>query len=162
MIDLKDIYVTVFLTIKEDKQLLDLLEIKYEGISENDFMRQLRKQVQETLNPDDLLNQYETRLSVHEQDGAYNYPTHVDNSFLAVDIYISKEKNMKDRRALLILKRLIEILDTNQRKYDGKKQLPIGLYGLNYHSRNLNQKGATNKTTGWEKYTVVFKYSYLL
>ena len=161
MIDLKDVYVKVFLAIKEDKELLDLLEIKYDGVDENDFMTQLRKQVVETLNPDNLLDEYETRLSIHEQDGSYNYPTSVDNSFLAVDIYMSVDKNVKDRRALLIIKRLIEVLDSKQRQRDGKKALPIGLYGLHYHTRMLNQK-QNGRTTGWEKYTVVFKYSYLV
>lgn len=161
MIDLKDVYVKVFLAIKEDKQLLDLLEIKYEGVEENDFMTQLRKQVVETLNPDNLLDEYQTRLSIHEQDGAYNYPTSVDNAFLAVDIYMSVDKNVKDRRALLIIKRLIEVLDSKQRKREGKQALSIGLYGLNYHTRSLDQR-QNGRTTGWEKYTVVFKYSYLI
>ncbi|MEE1072242.1 MAG: hypothetical protein U0L26_07620 [Cellulosilyticum sp.] len=161
MIDLKNVFVTVFMAIKEDKQLLDLLEIKYEGVEVNDFMTQLRKQVVEVLNPDNLLDEYATRLSIHEQDGAYNYPSSVDNSFLAVDIYISVDKNVKDRRALLILKRLIEVLDSKQRKREGKQPLPIGLYGLNYHTRMLNQR-TNGRTTGWEKYTVVFKYSYLV
>lgn len=160
MIDLKDVYVKVFMAIKEDKPLLDLLEIKYEGVEENDFMTQLRKQVVETLNPDNLLDEYETRLSIHEQEGSYTYPTGVDNSFLAVDIYISVDKNIKDRRALMILKRLVEVLDSKQRKREGKNELPIGLYGLHYYKRNLDPQ--RNKTTGWEKYTVVFKYSYLI
>ena len=161
MIDLKDVYVKVFLAIKEDKQLLDLLEIKHEGVEENDFMTQLRKQVAETLNPDHLLDEYETRLCIHEQNGAYNYPSSVDNSFLAVDIYMATDKNVKDRRALLIIKRLIEVLDSKQRNREGKQALSIGLYGLNYHTRNLDQR-QNGRTTGWEKYTVVFKYSYLI
>lgn len=161
MIDLKKVFVTTFLAIKEDKELLDLLEIKHEGVEENDFMTQLRKQVVEVLNPDNLLDEYETRLCIHEQDGSYNYPTSVDNSFLAVDIYISVDKNVKDRRALLIVKRLIEVLDSRQRKRVGKQPLSIGLYGLNYHTRNLDHK-SSGRTTGWEKYTVVFKYSYLV
>ena len=161
MIDLKDVYVKVFLAIKEDKQLLDLLEIKHEGVEENDFMIQLRKQVTETLTPDNLLDEYGTRLCIHEQDGAYNYPSSVDNAFLAVDIYVATDKNVKDRRALLVLKRIIEVLDSKQRKLVGKDALSIGLYGLHYHTRMLNQR-QNGRTTGWEKYTVVFKYSYLI
>lgn len=159
MIDLKDTYVKTFLAIKEDKPLLDLLEIPYEDIEENDFMIKLRKQVVETADPDHLLDDYSTRLCVHEQSGSYNYPAGVDNSFLAIDIYVAVDKGKKDRRALLVMQRLIDVLDTKQRERNGKQKLNIGLYGLQYHTRLLNQY---YRTTGWEKYTVVFKYSYLL
>ena len=160
MIDIKDVYVQAFLAIKQDSQLLDLLEIAHENVNENVFMAQLRKQVVDTSHPDDLLTDNATRLSMHEQDESYRSGKFQETAYLAVDINITKDKNAKDRRSLLIMKRLIEVLDSEQRKREYKKPLPIGLYGLEYVTRlKDNQR---NTTTGWEKHTVVFKYSYLL
>ena len=160
MIDIKDVYVQTFLAIKQDTQLLDLLEIKYENVEPNEFMTQLRSQVVDTSHPDDMLTDNATRLSIHEQDESYRSGKFQETAYLAVDINVTKDKNAKDRRSYKIMKRLIEVLDSDQRKKECKQPLPIGLDGLVYVTRlKDNQR---NTTTGWEKHTVVFKYSYLL
>lgn len=160
MIDIKDVYVQTFLAIKQDDQLLDLLDIEHEGVEENEFMTKLRSQVVDTSRPDDLLTDNATRLCIHEQDESYRSGKFEETAYLAIDINIPKDKNAVDRRSYMIMKRLIEVLDSNQRKREYKQPLPIGLYGLEYITRlKDNQR---NITTGWEKHTVVFKYSYLL
>lgn len=161
MIDIKDVYVQTFLAIKEDTQLLDLLEIEYENIEENEFMNKLRTQIVDTSFPTDLLTDNATRLCIHEQDESYKSGMFQETAYLAIDINITKDKNALDRRSFLIMKRLIEVLDSKQRERQYKQPLKIGLYGLEYVTRLLKDQRYSS-TTGWERYTVVFKYSYLL
>ena len=54
--------------------------------------------------------------------------------------------------------RIVEVLDTRERKKRGLERLSLGLEGLEYKERSLNQKRVN---TGWEKFTLVFKYTYL-
>lgn len=158
MIDIRNIYIQTFLAIKADTKLLDLLEIKYKDVDENTFITNIRKQVTEGSAPDDLLNDYSTRLCVHERDGGYT-TTYEDVGYINIDVHIAKDKNELDNRLSVIVKRVIEVIDTKQRQAQGLKQLDIGLYGLTYKSRTL-QDLANN--TGWEKYTITFEYKYIL
>lgn len=158
MIDIKNIYIQTFLAIKNDTKLLDLLEVKYKDVDENTFLTNLRKQVVEGSAPEGLLNDYSTRVCVHERDGGYT-TTYEDVGYLCVDVHIAKDKNKLDNRLSDIAKRIVEVLDTRQRMKEGLKPLDVGLYGLTYKNRILEELA---NNTGWEKYSIVFEYKYIL
>lgn len=157
MVNIKEIYETIFIELTEDKKLLDLLNVPYENLEGNDLLVAFRKQILENSIPDDLLNDYSTRLCTHEQEGGYQTPF-LEIGYIAIDIHITKNNNEKDRRGVQLMTRIIEILDTRERKKRGLERLPLGLEGLEYKERSLNQKRVN---TGWEKFTLVFKYTYL-
>lgn len=158
MIDIKNIYIQTFKAIKNDTQLLDLLDVEYKSVDSNTFLSNLREQVTEGSAPDDLLNNYKTRLCIHERDGSHR-SMYEEVGYVSVDIHITKDRNMRTGLLSDIVKRLVEVLDTRQRKKQGLEPLDIGLYGLQYNSRTFNDR---NNNTGWEKYTVVFEYRYIL
>lgn len=158
MLNIKNIYIQTFLAIKADTKLLDLLEIKYKDVDENTFLTNLRKQVIEGSNPDDLLNDYSTRLCVHERDGGYT-TAYEDVGYINVDVHIAKDKNKLDNRLSDIVKRIVEVIDTKQRQSEGLKPLNVGLYGLIYKTRSLDN---STSNSGWEKYTITFEYKYIL
>lgn len=158
MIDIKNIYKQTFRAIKNDTKLLDLLGVEYKDVDENTFLTNLRKQVTETSKPDRLLDDYNTRLCIHERDGGYR-GKYEEVGFLTVDVHVSKDRNMRTGEMSDVVKRVIEVLDTRQRKKQGLPQLDIGLYGLNYNTRTFNEK---SNNTGWEKYSIIFEYRYIL
>lgn len=159
MVDFKDVFVQAFIALANDQKLLDLLEIDLSGVTdENERMMKIRKSIIDASNPDGILTEYYTRLCIHEEDGSYQ-GINQEISYLAVDIHITKDKNGKDRRALQIMKRIIEVLDAKQRKKQGLKMLPVGLIGFRY-TKHLQSKNLTN--TGWEKYSVIFEYRFLI
>ena len=158
MLNIKNIYIQTFLAIKADTKLLDLLEVEYKDVDENTFLTNLRKQVIEGSNPDDLLNDYSTRLCVHERDGGYT-TTYEDVGYINIDVHIAKDKNKLDNRLSDIVKRIVEVIDTRQRQAEGLKPLNVGLYGLTYKTRNLE---SLSNNYGWEKYTITFEYKYIL
>ena len=154
MIDIGNIYRQTFRAIKNDTELLDLLDVEYKGVDENTFLTNLRTQVIEGTAPDDLLNNYSTRLCLHELDGTSKGLLD-EVSYFVVDIHITKDKNEQTGILSKIVKRLIEILDNKERAKQGLQPLPIGLYGLIYSKRKMS---TTKSSTGWEKYTLTFKY----
>ena len=159
MVDFKDVFVQAFIALTNDQKLIDLLEIDLSDVSdENERMLKLRKSIIDAFNPDGILTEYYTRLCIHEEDGSYQ-GMNQEISYLAVDIHISKDKNEKDRRALQIMRRLIEVLDAKQRRKQGLPKLSVGLIGFRY-KKHLQSKNLTN--TGWEKYSVVFEYRFLI
>ena len=158
MIDIKKIYIEVFNAIKNDTELLDLLEVKYKGVDKNTFLTNLRKQVIEGSTPDGLLKTYEIRLCVHERDGAFR-GLHEDVGYLDIDIHISKDKNKMSGVLSDIAKKVIEVMDTNERKKQGLQPLKIGLYGLDYKTRTFEKR---SNYTGWEKYSITFEYRHIL
>lgn len=158
MIDFKKMYVETFKAIKNDTKLLDLLEIEHKDLEPNVVLKNVRKQIQETSRIEDLLKENAIKLAIHEGDQGYKSSIE-ETRYINIDILISKDKNRKERRALLLMQRLIEVLDTEQRKRRGLQALPIGLYGLEYRTQTLESR---NTATGWEKFTVVFSYIYLL
>lgn len=159
MINIKNIYRETFLAIKRDTELLDMLEVVYDGVDENTFLTNLRKQVQEINEPENLLNDYSTRICYHERDGGYRTQRE-EVGYLAVDIHISKDKNRLDGRMSDIIKRVIEVLDTKERAKRGLEPLNVGLYGLQYKNRVYNE--TRSRGTGWDKYSIYFEYIYIL
>lgn len=158
MFDIRNVYTQTFLAIKNDTKLLDLLEIEYEDVDENTFLTNLRKQITETSSPEGLLNDYSTRVCVHERDGGRTSGLD-DVGYLCVDIHIPKDKNKLDNRLSRIATRVIEVLDTKERRKQGLPQLNIGLYGLTCKGRVLDELA---NNTGWEKYRITFEYTYLI
>lgn len=159
MIDIKYIYKQTFKAIKNDTKLLDLLDVEYKDVDENTFLTNLRKQVIEGSSPEDMLNDYSTRICIHELSGKYQSGKREEIAYLNIDIHITKDRNMQTGLVSDIVKRVIEIMDSKQRQRQGLQPLPIGLYGLTYNNRMFDEK---SNTTGWEKYTISFEYRYIL
>ena len=156
MFDIRKVYKETFKAIKKDTQLLDLLKVKYKDVDNNTFLTNLRAQVIESQTVDDLLNNYSTRLCIYELTSGY--VTDVDAiRYLAVDIYITQDRNMQTGLLSDIVKRVIEIFDSKERQKQGLEPLDIGLYGLTYRNRIANTRSGS---TGWLKHTLVFKYTY--
>lgn len=156
MVDIKKIYIEVFKAIKSDTRLLDLLEIEYLNVDEQALLSQVRKQVIDTTNPDDLLTNYSVRICISEEPSTV--VGNEETGYLRLDILITQDKNKIDRRVLSIAQRLIEILDTEELERVGKRQIPIGLYGL---SRLRRMSKESSFSTGWDKYSVVFYYKFI-
>lgn len=154
MLDIRSIYIQTFRAIKNDTELLDLLDVEYKGVDANTFLANLREQVTEGSAPDDLLNNYKTRLCIHENN-AISVGTFEDIGYVAIDIHITKDRNSQSGVLSDIVSRLVSVLDTRQRKKRGLKPLEIGLYGLKYNTRTFEDR---SNNTGWEKYTVIFEY----
>jgi hypothetical protein len=156
LVDFKDIYTKIFRAIRDDDQLVSLLEIDKGSLSQNDFIKKLRKQVMDTSNPGDMLNDYSTKICIHEAEGSHRFEVE-DYGYVALDIHTTQDKDAIDRRHLKVLKRLIEVLDSKERKKEGKEPLDIGLQGLVYTRR----PSTMYVSTGWEKHTVLFEYKFL-
>ena len=155
MFDLKEVYVNVFRTIRDDKNILDLLEVDYNQ-EQNAFLADLRGQVIDSPSPDDLLNNNKTRICIYENSS--NKYQNIDIGYIRIDIHITQDKNIIDRRVLKIIKRLIEILDTKERKKNNLDRLPIGLDGLQFYQRIPSQESSYS---GWDKYSLLFQYRYI-
>ena len=158
MFDLKKINIEIFKAIRDDDKIIDLLEIDKASMDKDTFICALRKQVLDTQKPDDLLNNYYTRICVHDTPGG-NANDIEEVGYIAIDIHITQDKTAHDRRHLMIIKRIIEILDSTNRRKLGLKPLNIGLYGLSYRRR---QQDEMSNSTGWEKHTIIFEYKYLI
>lgn len=158
MFDLKKVNIEIFRAIRDDEKLIELLEIDRSNMDRDTYIEFLRKQVLDTENPDNLLNDYSTRICIHDSAGGLA-TTIEETGYIAIDIHITQDKTAVDRRHLMIIKRIIELLDTSNRRNAGLAPLPIGLYGLNYKRRDPNQE---SNSTGWEKHTVIFEYKYLI
>lgn len=158
MFDLKKINVEIFKAICGDDKLLDLLGIEKTQVDHETFIEVVRQQVLDTDTPDNLLNNYATRLCIHDSSGG-SITNIEETGYVAIDIHITQDKTAIDRRHLLIIKRVIELLDTENRRKEGLQPLKIGLYGLTYKRRNPNQ---SSNNTGWEKHSVIFEYKYLI
>ncbi|MCK9191165.1 MAG: hypothetical protein M0P10_06455 [Sphaerochaetaceae bacterium] len=161
MVDFKDIYIKIFREVRDDEKILRLLEIEplksdASPTDKNNFLKKLKTQIIDTANPGDMLNDYSSKLCVHESDGSYRSGVE-DYGYISIDIHTTQDKDAIDRRHLKIMQRLIEILDSNERVKAGKEKLNIGLEGLVYKSR----PSQTNVSTGWEKHTVLFEYKFL-
>lgn len=158
MFDLKKVNIEIFRAIRDDVKIINLLEIEKNTMDKDTFLSALRKQVLDTQKPDNLLNDYSTRICIHDTPGGSANDIE-EIGYVAIDIHITQDKTAIDRRHLMIIKRIIEILDTTNRQKEGLKPLNIGLYGLSYRRRSQDQ---ISNSTGWEKHTVIFEYKYLI
>lgn len=157
MIDLKKAYVEIFLAIKNDPKFLELLEINKDELDANQFLAQLREQVIEQQYPVDLLTNYNTRVCIYEDFS--NRQQAIEVGTFRIDLLVTQDKNRIDRKILMAVRRLIEILDTKERRRQNLPMLHIGLDGLTCRSRGFNQRSSN---TGWDKYTITFQYRFLV
>lgn len=116
MLDIKKIHIEVFKALSSDSELLRLLEIDSSLLKGNDLLNQLRIQIVDNPSPDDLLNNYATRLCIYESNCTINSSRHLETGILCVDIHCTQDKNSVDRRILKVAQRVIEILDSEERK----------------------------------------------
>ena len=110
----------------------------------------------DTSSPGDMLNDYSAKICIRESDGSYRNGVE-DIGFIAIDIHTTEDKDSANRIHLSILQRVIEILDSYERRKTDKKPLKIGVDGLVY----VKRPSTTFVSTGWEKHTILFKYKYL-
>lgn len=137
--------VGVFAKLATSTELLSLLEVP-----DPKGMEQIRNQVIEDKYPSDLVESDLTRLCVYEIPSSTPLFSMVESNFIEIDIYVTKEKNKKDRRVLQIVNKLMGIL--HNQKIEGME--------IRYYNR-LPNLPTDNKE--WVKYGVVFTYdSFLL
>lgn len=156
MVNIRDVYIKIFREIRDDPQMIELLEIDQASMDRNSFLKQLKTQIIDTANPGDMLNDYSTKICIRESSGSYRTGVE-DIGFVALDIHTTQDKDAVSRNHLKILQRLIEILDSSERRKQNKEPLDVGLEGLIYTQR----PSTTFVSTGWEKHTILFRYKYL-
>lgn len=156
MIDISNIYKQVFRAIKEDETLLSLIGIKVDEYEQYELIQKIRSQVYEGTSPDDILTDYSTRLCLHEKRGAFK--TNANVGFFQIDVHVTKDKNTKTGILSRVIKRVIEVIDSDERRKCGLPQLQIGLNGLRVVERSFSPNSGIS---GWEKYTIIFEYRYL-
>lgn len=146
---LKDLAVNAFLALAEDTELLGLLEI-----TTPQNMGAVKKQIIEDRYPSDLVNDALSRLCVYEMPSMETQNPLIERCFIHVDIYVTKDKNKKDKRILLIADRIILLLDNEKRRKLGKAPVETGV-SLKYSHRLPNMP-----TDGddWTKFGLVFTY----
>lgn len=156
MIDIKKIHIEIFKALSSDSELLSLLEID-SSLSGNDLLSALRLQIIDNPSPDDLLNNYATRICIYESNCSTNNTEHIETGLLCIDIHCTQDKNNIDRRLLKVAQRIVEVLDSEERKKQSKQPLKIGLDGLQLYRRNFSMSGYS---TGWNKYSIYFGYKF--
>lgn len=136
---LKDVAVGIFSTLTTDSELLNLLEVPTSS------MEDIKKQVVEDKYPNDLVLNSLSRLCVYETTSSKSIYSIVEKCFIEIDIYVTKEKNTLNRRALLIANRIYELLHNKN------------IYGFEVvYSNRLPNLPSDNKE--WVKYGIVFSY----
>ncbi|WP_336786953.1 hypothetical protein [Paenibacillus sp. MMO-177] len=154
--NLKDITVSIFQVIVQDKELLDLLEVPVTDVNGTPtrLMKSIREQIVEDKYPSDLVVDNLSRLCVYELPSVPTSNPNVEKGWLELDIYVTKEKNMADRRVLLVAERLISLLDNERRKRLNLSPVSAGV-GLRYYNRLANMQTDSRE---WVKYGLVFNY----
>ncbi|RHU03335.1 hypothetical protein [[Eubacterium] hominis] len=157
IVDFRDIFVKTFVALANDSELIKLLDIDLAEVTDsNERMGKIREQIKESIKPNDILNNNNTRLCIHPETGEWQ-PSRQVIKYLAVDVHITNDRDEIDRRANKIVKRIIEVLDTRERKLHNLKPLEIGLIGLQYKKDSAEE----SQSSGWQKYSVVFEYRFL-
>lgn len=156
MIDIKRIHVEIFKALSSDSELLSLLEID-SSLKGNDLMSVLREQIIDNPSPDDLLNNYATRLCIYENNCSNSDSNSIETGLLCIDIHCTQDKNNFDRRLLKVAQRVVEVLDSKERQKQSKQPLNIGLDGLKMVKRSFARTGYS---TGWNRYSIYFEYKF--
>lgn len=149
---LKDITVNIFAELAQDIVLLNLIEVPATRT-----MKQIREQIIEDRNPNDLVEDTRSRLCVYENSSTPTYNPLVERGWVEIDVYVTKEKNKIDRRALLVAERLISLLDNERRKRKGFEPIGAGA-GLRLYNRLPN---LATDSSDWVKYGLVFSYDHI-
>ena len=147
-IKLKDITVNLFAQLTTDEKLLELMEVPCQTRNGKKVykMDDLKKQFLEEKNPGDLVDTDHTRLCIYELPTTKSRFSILEQSYIQIDIYVTKRKNVRDRRTLMIADRLRQILN-NGHIFD---------IDVHYYNRNPNLEASHNE---WSKYGVTFSYN---
>lgn len=144
---LKDVAVGLFSILVTDSELLSLLEVP--TLNGSRTMKSIKEQVVEEKYPNDLVVNNLSRLCVYETPSTPSLYTVIEKSFVEIDIYVTKEKNAIDRRTLLIVDRIFNLL--HNREIDG--------FQIHYFNRLPNLATDNNS---WSKYGLVFSYDNII
>jgi hypothetical protein len=138
-LNVKDLVVNVFMKLVRDEKLLDLIEVP-----EPRDMRQLRYQVKDIRYPTDLRDSKLTRICFFEVGTSQMKPP-VERGRIEFDVYVHRDQHEKDRRALMIIDHLTEMLD--------------GFSGVGIEMHYEKRLGElTSNAEQWVRYGVAFYY----
>lgn len=146
---LKSIAVELFAILTRDEKLLDLMEIPKDKNSDERPMKYLKKQFLEEKNPGDLVDTDFIRLCVYELPASRSRFSVLERSYIQIDIYVTKKKNLRDRRTLMIADRLRELLH-------GAKIFDID---VTYFNRSPDSE---SQNAEWTKYGITFCYNNII
>lgn len=147
-IKLKEITVELFAVLTTDEKLLDLLEVPHTLVNgkKKYSMADMKKQILEERNPGDLVETDFTRLCVYELPTSKSKFSVLEESYIQIDIYVNKKKNIRDRRTHMIADRLRSLLHRSK----------IFDYDIHYYNRNPNYEADNPE---WTKYGITFNYN---
>lgn len=150
-IRLKSIAVELFSVLTKDKELLELMEVPktYSKGKDIYLMKDLKKQFIEEKNAGDLVDTDFTRLCIYELPATRSRFSILERSYIQIDIYVTKRKNIRDRRTLMIADRLRKLLH-NSRIFD---------YEITYFNRTPDSEA---QNAEWTKYGITFCYSNII
>lgn len=150
-IRLKSIAVELFSILTKDDKLLELMEVPktYSKGKDIYLMKDLKKQFLEERNPGDLVDTDFTRLCVYELPATRSRFSILERSYIQIDIYVTKRKNVRDRRTLMIADRLRKLLH-NSKIFD---------YEITYFNRSPDSEAQNDE---WTKYGITFCYSNII
>lgn len=145
---LKDITVELFSILTTDEELLQLMEVPCRVVNgkKRYDMATLKKQFLEEKNPGDLVETDFTRLCVYELPTTKSKFSVLEQSYIQIDIYVNKKKNVRDRRTIMIADRLRALLH-NSKIFD---------YDVHYYNRNPDSEADNME---WTKYGITFNYN---
>ncbi|MBU5669657.1 hypothetical protein KQI68_07360 [Peptoniphilus sp. MSJ-1] len=148
---LKSIAVELFSTLTKDEKLLELMEVPkvYTNGKYKYLMKDIKKQFLEEKNPGDLVDTDFIRLCVYELPATKSRFSILERSYIQIDIYVTKKRNVRDRRTLMIADRLRELLH-NSKIFD---------YDITYFNRNPDSEA---QNAEWTKYGITFCYSNII
>lgn len=112
-------------------------------------MRDIKKQFLEEKNPGDLVETDFTRLCVYELPTTKSRFSVLERSYIQIDIFVTKKKNVRDRRAIMIADRLRALLH-NSKLFD---------YDVTYFNRNPDSEAQNQE---WTKYGITFCYNNII
>lgn len=148
--NLKDIVISLFMALSKDEELLNLLEVPTSA------MKDIKKQIIEERYPSDLVSNNLSRVCVYENPTTRTSNPLIERGWVGIDIYVHKDKNKIDRRILLIVERLINLLDTENRLKAGKTPILSGV-NLSYYNRIPNMYVDDEN---YVRYGLIFCYDY--
>ena len=109
-------------------------------------MEDLKRQFLEEKNPGDLVSSDHTRLCIYELPTTKSRWSILEQSYIQIDIYVTKKKNIKDRRAIMIADHL-------KKKFNNGNIFDIDVH---YYNRNPNLEASSDE---WYKYGITFSYN---
>lgn len=171
MFDFSNLYTKTFWGLISDTNILSLLEIdEYSGTTFppdneedeelfNQFMEKCVSQIFEGNTADNLLDNYSPKLAISERVSArgMNRKTEVGN--VIIHTFITKDDNKREKKTYKLIDAIVNALDTKKREERLLPPIEVGLHGLEYVDRD--PFGDTD-ASGWDLYTVIFRYEFIV